>query len=201
LGYLPEAVLNYLSNLVWYHPENKEIYNIEEFIRLFEMEKINSSGARFNLDKLDWMNGEYIRQMSDDQLYQRVVQFIGNAYDEAIVKRTIPLVKERMKKLSDYVPLCEFLFKQPEKYEVDLIAKKELLSKIAEKLSSMEEWHAQTIGDTMLKTAQETGVKNSEYFMLLRVAISGKKISPPLNESMELLGQEECIQRIKNAVA
>ncbi len=123
LGYLPEAVLNYLSNLVWYHPDNKEKYTREEFIKLFKLEKINSQGARFNLEKLDWMNGLYIRDMNDDLLQKNLVKFVGNKYPEDLVGKTVPLIKERIKKLSDYLPLTEFLFKKPQKYDIDLAAK------------------------------------------------------------------------------
>jgi glutamyl-tRNA synthetase len=202
LGYLPEVVLNYLSNLVWYHPENKEIYSLEEFTKLVDVAKINSAGARFNLEKLDWMNGEYIRNMSDEQLFERITKFIGDGYDEAIVKLSIPLVKERIKKLADYVPLAEFLFKRPEKYEVDLSSKKDITSKVAQALENMkdEDWTANKIGEVMLQTAKDNNVKNSEYFMILRVAMSGKKISPPLNESMEILGKQECVERVKMVV-
>jgi glutamyl-tRNA synthetase len=198
LGYLPQAVLNYLSNLVWCHPEGKEIYNLEEFIRLFDLNKMNSQGARFDLQKLDWMNGEYIRNMTAEPLFQQIVQFIGPDFNPDIVQKTIPLVRERIKKLSDYVPLCEFLFKKPMSYEVDLLPKKELFAKIHTALSTLSDWNALAIGKSLQQTAIDVGLKNSEFFMLLRVAISGKKISTPLNESMEILGKEECLGRLSS---
>jgi len=197
LGYLPEVVLNYLSNVVWYHPENKEIYPLQEFIELLDLKKINSAGARFNLEKLDWMNGEYIRMMSDEELLKRLTDFIGEGFDPAIVKMTVPLVKERIKKLSDYIPLTEFLFKSPTTYEVVLSDRTQILEKTAENLSKLEKWEAAKIGDAMMATAQDLGVKNSEYFMTIRVAITGKKISPPLNESMEILGKDESLERLQ----
>lgn len=193
LGYLPEAVLNYLSNLVWYHPENREIYPIEEFIKLFNLSKINSQGARFNLEKLDWMNGEYIRKMSDDELKKRIISFHKNKYPDEIVEKTIPLVKERMKKLSDYEALCAFLFEKPTSYEIDLSKKKEILNEVKNVLNDLPDWEAEEIGNAMQDTAKKLGIKNSEFFMVLRVAVTGKKISPPLNESMELLGKENVL--------
>jgi glutamyl/glutaminyl-tRNA synthetase len=142
------------------------------------------------------MNGDYMRKMTKDELRRKIIAFIGNGYDEALIEKTIPLIQERIKKLSDYIPLCEFFFKRPDQYEVDLSSKKELLEKVTEKLERVKDWKAETIGEAMVDVAKELGVKNSEFFMVLRVAISGKKISPPLNESMELLGKEECLQRI-----
>lgn len=210
LGYLPEAVLNYLSNLVWYHPENKEIYDLEEFIKLFQLEKINSQGARFNLQKLDWINGEYIRKFKISDLKSKILNFYENKLDEKLVEKTIPLVQERMKKLSDYMFLCEFFFKKPEKYlpgeasaksgDIDLGTKKDLIKKMSESLEKVIEWKADKIGENMQTLATKEGVKNSEFFMTLRVAITGKKISPPLNESMEILGKEACLERLNNLI-
>ncbi|HLL60379.1 MAG TPA: glutamate--tRNA ligase [Candidatus Nitrosocosmicus sp.] len=200
LGFLPEAVLNYLSNLVWYHPENKEIYTIEEFIELLDITKINSQGARFDLTKLEWMNGEYIRKMQNEELRIKIYEFYNKELDEELIGKTIPLIKERIKKLSDYLPLTEFLFKDIGTYEVDLTSKKDLMQKIYESLKQIHEWNVLNIGEAMVNVAKENNVKNSEFFMLLRVAITGKKISPPLNESMEIMGKEKCLDQIKKII-
>lgn len=199
LGYLPEAVLNFLSNIVWYHPENKEIYPLEEFIRLFELQKINSQGARFNLDKLDWMNGQYIRMMKNEELAERLFIFYDKKLDKDKIIKTIPLVKERMKKLADYKPLCAFLYENVTP-EIPLTEKKELLQSVVNGLGSLSDWTAANIGESMVNVAKKLGVKNSEFFMVLRVAVTGKKISPPLNESMELLGKEKTIQRLQSVM-
>lgn len=200
LGYLPEAVLNYLYNLVWYHPEGKEIYNLNEFVSLFDLTQINSQGARFDLNKLEWMNGEYIRITENSELKNRIFNFYNKKYPESIIEKTIPLIKERIKKLSDYLPLCEFLFKKPETYEVDLSSKKNILEKIYATLTSLEDWQAQLIGEALQELATKENIKFGDFFMTLRVAITGKKISPPTNESMEILGKEECLERIKKLI-
>ena len=96
-----------------------------------------------------------------------------------------------------YVPLCEFFFQPPEKYEINLSSQKELFSKIVEKLQQISDWQAEELGGAMQSLASDLKVKNSEFFMALRVAVSGKKITPPLNESMEILGQTECLRRIE----
>ncbi|KKP86252.1 MAG: Glutamate-tRNA ligase, partial [Candidatus Roizmanbacteria bacterium GW2011_GWA2_35_8] len=116
--------------------------------------------------------------------------------DEKVVEKTIPLIKERIKKLSDYLPLCKFVFEQPTVYEVDLSTKKDLLKKTIEKLMSLNDWSTSKIGEKMMGTVEENNYKTGEYFMTMRVAITGKKISPPLNESMEILGKKECLHRI-----
>ncbi len=197
-GYLPEAILNYLALMGWSHPEGKEIFSREEFIRLFDFKDIHAVGPIFDLTKLEWMNGEYIRKAKISNLKFLIFNFYNKKYSEELIGKTVPLIQERIKKLSDYLPLCEFFFQKPEKYEVDISEKKVMLQKVAETISALADWKADVIGEKMQESAKNLGIKNSEFFMTLRVAITGKKISPPLNESMEILGKKECLKRIKN---
>ncbi len=196
-GYLPEAILNYLSLMGWSHPDQKEIFDLEEYVRVFDLKDVDTVGPIFDVVKLEWMNGEYIRMMQIEDLRFKIQEFIGDKYDKEIVAKTISLVQERIKKLSDYVPLCEFFFKSPEKYDVDLADQKELLGKILTALGQIDIWTAEKIGEMMMGLADQEEVKRGQFFMTLRVAITGRKISPPLNESMEILGKVECIGRVK----
>ena len=200
MGYLPEAVFNYLILLGWSSKDNREIIDKEEIVKLFALEAVNTNPHRFNITKFEWINGEYIRKLTISNLQLLISNFYENKLQEDIVKQTIPLVQERIKKISDYLPLCEFLFKEPDEYEFDLNSKKELFKKIEKKLQEIEEWKGTIIGEAMQNLAQQLGIKNSEFFMILRVAISGKKITQPLNESMELLGKEECLKRINKLI-
>jgi glutamyl/glutaminyl-tRNA synthetase len=143
------------------------------------------------------MNGEYIRKIQNSKLKTQILKFYKNTLAENVVEKTIPLIKERIKKLSDYLPLCEFFFKRPERFEIDLSEKKDLLLKIHNALISIDNWKAVIIGERMQSLAKTLGIKAGEFFMILRLAITGKKISPPLNESMEILGKEECLKRVK----
>lgn len=199
-GYLPEAILNYLSLMGWSHPDQKEIFDLEEYVRVFDLKDVDTVGPVFDVVKLEWMNGEYIRKMKIEDLQQKVEEFIGDKYDKEIVAKTIPLVQERIKKLSDYVPLCEFFFKPPKQYDVNLADQKDLLQKISKELERVEEWTADKIGEVMVALADQEGIKHGLFFMALRVAVTGRKISPPLNESMEILGKEECVDRIKKLI-
>lgn len=195
-GFLPNAILNFLALLGWTHPEEKEIFSIAEFIKLFELKDMRPVAPIFDIKKLEWMNGEYIRKMEVGTLKTKVLDFVGSQYDEKIVEKSIPLARERMKKLADYLPLCEFLFKTPEKYEIDLSAKKPMFAVVKEGLNKISDWKADKIGEEMVNSAKELNIKNGEFFMAMRVAITGKKISPPLNESMEILGKSACLQRL-----
>ncbi len=197
-GFLPEAVLNFLALMGWSHPEGKEIFSMEEFIQLFDLKDVNPVGPIFDLKKLEWMNGQYIMKSDVRSLKSKVFEFYKGNLSEEIIEKTIPLVRERIKTLSDYLPLCEFLYKRPEVYEEDLSTYSNILQAVSASLLSLQDWKADSIGDVMLKTAQDLAVKNSLFFMVIRVAITGKKISPPLNESMEILGKTESIQRLKS---
>ncbi len=196
-GYLPEAILNFLALMGWSHPEQKEIFSLDEFIKLVELKDLKAIGPIFDLVKLEWMNGMYIRETQNSKLKFQILEYIGKEYSEDIVEKTIPLIKERIKKFSDYLPLCGFFFKQPTAYDIEMGKYKETLKTVYKSLNNIQEWNVMNIGQVLVKTANELGIKNSEFFMMLRVAITGKKISPPLNESMEILGKEECLTRIQ----
>jgi len=196
-GYLPEAILNYLSLMGWSHPEGKDIFSLEEFINLFDFKDIKPVGPIFDLKKLEWMNGEYLRKSQNSNLKTQIWEFYDKKYSAELIEKTIPLIKERIKKLSDYLPLCEFFFQPPATYEVTFSATADLLKSIYDSLSLIKEWKVNIIGQQMQNLAKELNVKNSEFFMILRVVMTGKKISPPLNESMEILGKDESLKRIK----
>ena len=195
-GYLPEAILNFLALMGWSMPDGREIFSLTEMAENFRLEEVKPAGPTFNLEKLDWLNGEYMRKMSKAALQTKIVEFIGDKYSSDLVGKTIPLVQERIKKLSDYLPLAGFFFTRPKDYEIDLTENRSLLSSIHQKLSAVNDWKADLIGKSMQDLAIELKIPNSKFFMILRVAVTGKKISPPLNESMEILGKEEALSRL-----
>jgi glutamyl-tRNA synthetase len=195
-GYLPEAVLNYLALMGWSHPKQKEIFDLDEYIKVFDLKDMKPVGPVFDLVKLEWMNGEYIRKLDPKLLAFKISNYIGEKHSEEIVERTIPLIQERIKKLSDYLPLCEFFFKPPTEYQLDLKSHRKLFKKIHDVLAKITEWKTEIIGEKLQLIAQEEKIRNVDFFMWVRVAITGKKISPPLNESMELLGKKESLQRL-----
>jgi len=196
-GYLPRAILNYLALMGWSHPKQKEVFTMDEFIKVFDLKDMQAVGPAFDDVKLEWLSGEHIRLMDDDLLAERISTFIGEDYDKDLILKTVPLIKERVKKLSEYVPICEFFFKAPEKYQEDLKPHKKIIAEMHKELSKVDDWKADKIGDAMLTLANREKINISDFFMTLRVAITGKKITPPMNESMELLGKKECLKRLK----
>lgn len=200
-GILPEALVNYLSLMGWSHPEQKEIFTLEEYIKVFDLKDIQKTAPIFDPVKLEWINGEYIRRTHNSKLKTQICEYYkkyqNKELSESLVEKTIPLIKERIKKLSDYWNYCQFFFEEPKKYDIDLKDKKELLKNIYRELEKIIDWKGNAIGESMMNLAKKLNIKASESFMILRVAITGKKITPPLNESLEILGKNESLIRIK----
>lgn len=198
-GYLPEAILNYLSLMGWSHPEEKDIFDREEFMRVFELKDLKPNGPAFDIVKLEWMNGEYIRKSQKSEVKSQILNFYKEKnLDPDLVEKTIPLIQTRIKKISDYYPLCQFYFEDIKEYEIDLKEKSEILNSVANDLQKISEWNVQNIGDALMNSCKQSGLKTGDYFAILRVAITGRKISPPLNESLEILGKEKSLERLKN---
>lgn len=209
-GFLPEAILNFLANIVWNHPSGEETFPLKEFEKAFGLEPfkvdVKPHGAKFDMKKLEWMNGEYIRQMLDKELTKRLQEFLVDHPAKDKIASLVPLVKERIKKLSDFVPLTDFFFEKPE-YDLSVYEKiniknqKEVLSEIAEKMESMEKsWKAEIFEKTFRDLADKLGVKAGDVFQLIRVAISGQTVTPPLFESIQILGRNEVIKRVKESI-
>lgn len=205
-GFLPEAILNYLSNIVWNHPDGKEIYPLDEFIKLFEIKQIKSQGPRFDLLKLEWINGEYIRKMPDEKLAQRLEEYLVDHPAKLKIKPLIPLVKERIKKLSDFIPLTHFIFTEPE-YDIAVFQKLKIdnpakaLTEIVEALKKIPKpWNAKTFEETFRQLAQGLNLSASQIFQLIRVSVSGQLVTPPLFESIEIIGEEQTINRLEKLI-
>ncbi len=200
-GYLPAAVLNYLALMGWSHPEEKEVFSIEELTAVFELKDVHAVGPVFDLQKLTWMNGMYIRTLTPDQLQEHLIAFYGEeTYDQDLLKKTIPLIQERIKTLAEYAAYVQFFQKPPTAYAIDLSPYQSVMPVVQSRLAEQENWTADLIGQTLQQIAADHEVKPKHFFQMVRVVITGEKISPPLNESMEILGQDESVARFHYAV-
>jgi glutamyl-tRNA synthetase len=199
-GYLPEALINFLCLLGWSHPEEKEVFDIEEFIKLFDLKDLSPAGPIFNLEKLDWLNGVYIREKSDKELLQLIKSYAPKGADSDLINQTIPLIKDRIKKLSDYQELAGFFFKTP-KINKNLFEKnaKLHLQQAMEVLSGMEKWEKGEIERVLNQLIKKRGWGTSQVFMNFRIAITGSKITPPITDSVAILGKEETLKRLRNS--
>jgi len=208
-GYLKEALLNYLALLGWTPPSGKEILSLEEMTAEFDLSQVNVSPAVFDITKLQWMNGEYIRRMLDQELTNKLQEFLVDHPSKDKIGPVVPLIKERIKKLSDFVPLTDFLFEKPE-YDQEVFLKviseksklKSMIKGILEDMEKMEKpWEAKVFEETFRKLAEELGLSVTAMFQLIRVAVSGQLVTPPLFESIKILGEEETVKRVKEALS
>ncbi len=181
-GYLPEALLNFVILLGWAPKDNRELFTLPEFVEAFDENGFQKSNPVFNTTKLDWFNGHYIRQKSDEELLELIKSFTQYPVTLDMVK----LIKERITKLTDVDSLVRFFFEKPDPVEG--------LNK--EYLEAAYEW----IGgnQNLAEMARARNWKLGDFFMNLRLAITGQKITPPLTESMAILGQEKVLDRIKS---
>ncbi|OGM30112.1 glutamate--tRNA ligase [Candidatus Woesebacteria bacterium RIFCSPHIGHO2_01_FULL_41_10] len=199
-GYLPEAIINFLMLLGWNSGTKQEIYSLDEFIAVFDPEKITKVDlVSFDRAKLDWMNGQYIQKMDLGELSEKLLPFAPKTAKLEELKEIVPLINTRMKKLSDFSELCGFLFQSPDGGEDLSDDDKKHISKAQEALSNLETWDLDAINTSLMKAVDENSFKTSKFFMSLRLAITGHKITPPLNESLVILGKEETLARLKRS--
>jgi glutamyl-tRNA synthetase len=205
-GYLVEAILNYLATMGWSHPEEKEIFSMEEFIQKFELKDVSPVGPAFDIVKLDWMNGEYIRAMSDEELTQKLQKYLVDHPAKDQIAPIVPLVKERIKKLSDFIPLTDFFFEEPE-YDMEIFKKLRIsnyeliMNRLIEVFEQNKgNWDSEKFAEEYRNLANQLEISNTTMFQLLRVAVTGQLVSPPLFESIKILGEEKTLERIKKAL-
>jgi glutamyl-tRNA synthetase len=211
-GFLPEAFRNYLALLGWSPPDStKEIMSDRELIALFSLEGISHSNAVFDRTKLEWLNAEYIRAMPVDELTERllpIVRAAGYDVDPGKMQRIAPLIQERIKLLRDVLTAADFFFVDelppydtalliPQKG--DLAMAKRALERAREVLAHTEFNH-QALDQALRGTAKEMGLKAGQMFQPIRVAVTGRNASPPLFETLEVVGRETALKRISEAL-
>ena len=219
MGFLPEALLNFLAFLGWApgEGEEQEIFTPQELARHFTLEHVNKAGAVFSYDKLDWMNGEYIRAMPQDELARRVLPYLaaglGMSEEEiggtAKVAQLVPLVRERLKRLTDAVEWCDVFYKDsPPPPASALIGKKmdaasslAALQRVTVLLQGLPEWTESAMEPPMRALTEELGLKTGQLFGIVRTAVTGKEVAPPLFGTMVVLGREKVMQRMRAAEA
>lgn len=212
-GYLPEALLNFLALIVWNHPENKEVFDLQEMAKYFKFEDMSTAAPIVNLDKLDWLNGVYIRSLTPDELLSRLKShdLKHETTNKEYLRKIIPLIQERMKKLSEFEELTDFFFADEIKVDEKLLVQKnrtpdetkKILSTINNQLSTISpsNWNHEKLEQIGRSLCEELGWKPKDLFMTLRIAITGKIATPPLFETMEVLGKGRVFKRLEKAIA
>jgi len=206
-GYLPQALLNYLSLMGWAHPQELDKFSREDFIANFSLDKVKTTAPIFDLEKLRWLNGAYIREMDDSDLLTELSPFTPKGMTPTLARRVLPLVRERIRLLSEFNDQTEFFVTRPE------VPKEEVLSQSKHTgAETKQKLQAFTGGlgkikseDFKAKRLEETGRSFVEkdwsptrLFMTVRIAVTGKTATPPLFDTIEILGKKETLERLRD---
>jgi glutamyl-tRNA synthetase len=214
-GYLPEAMFNFLALLGWSLDDKTELLTPDEIVKHFSLERISKTAAVFNKDKLEWMNGVYLRGLSLEEFVQRAMSFLEKGLpaevkrplDISYIRRIMPLVQERARTLAEVPQLSDFFFVDKLEYDAGLLlgkmdkaeAIKSLQVSLA-KIDSLHDWDSTSLEAVFRPLAEELKLKTGVFFGLLRVVVTGKTAAPPLFQTMEVLGKERCLKRLKMAL-
>ncbi|HEV2034287.1 MAG TPA: glutamate--tRNA ligase [Candidatus Dormibacteraeota bacterium] len=192
-GYLPEALINYLVLLGWHPGTSQEIFSFDELVRVFSFERVQHGGARFDWEKLNWINGEYIRALDDEELARRLRPFLPKL-DEATILRACPALKTRLPKLAAAVELLDYLWTDPEPPSLDPDA----VGRIRAATAALKDvaWEPEAIHEALMRVVEASGLGPNKTFMPIRQAVTGKKISPPIDHTLALLPKEVAMSRL-----
>lgn len=213
-GYLPEAMMNFLATLGWNDGTEQEVFSKSELIEKFSLERVQKSPARFDEQRLLWLNGQHIRLLSLDDLYDRVVNFWPKSAENASEdyrKTVLSLAQDRLKTLADLPVLTSYFFEEPEidwslidgNKQLKKLARedvKSLLQSAASALTSTEEWTAENIQQTLNQLLESTGQKPGILFSLVRIATTWAPFSPALDETLYTLGKSKVLSRLEKAI-
>lgn len=217
-GFLPEAIVNFLALIGWSYDDKTEIMSIEELIERFDVKRIRPSSGMFDTEKLLHFNGVYLRSMSVDELTRRLAPKLSaaglvsdppTAAELERLRRLVPLIQERLKLLNEAPDLLEFFFARPEQYDPALLVPKKTepaeahaaLQAAKAALEAVADWSEPALEERLRALADELGLKVGQLFMALRVAATGRTVSPGLFETLVALGKDETLARIGNAAS
>jgi len=206
-GFLPEALLNFLALMGWTMPDGSEVFSFDQFCEVFELDQVTLGGPVFNMDKLRWLNGKYIREvLSPEELLKRVSGM--DCLQSEYLERLLPMARERMETLSEFFQVAHpFLVDRVHPELSDLIPKKgnkkdtlKALKATLKLLASTDPWTREKLETELRAQAESMQCKTGDLFMPIRVSVSGSRQSPPLFEMMEALGRDLCLQRLREAM-
>ena len=216
LGYTPEGVVNWIALMGWSYDDHTEFFNLADLIEKFSLEKLNPSPAAINFAKLDHFNGLHIRNLTTEDLANRLAPyFVSAGYPQAgtpagldLLRKMVPLVRERLTVLTDAPEVAGFFFHDTvTPNPMDLVAKGLTVEQSAEVacrslavLQALPDLRLETAEPPMRALVEELGLSAGQVFGILRVAVTGQKVSPPLFESMEIIGQQVVLDRIRTAI-
>ena len=199
-GYLPEALMNFLALLGWAPDGETTIMSADELRERFSLERVGASAATFDYEKLDWMNGVYLRALPVDEYAARLVSYLGEqGYDwpDDLVRASAPLVREKIERLGQFPAKAGFLFGEVEPDPA--LLDRTVLDAAAEAFEALDAWDAAAIEVALKELCERLEMKPRQAFQPIRVAVTGSTVSPGLYESLEVLGREESLARVRRA--
>jgi glutamyl-tRNA synthetase len=200
-GYIPEALINFLARLGWAYDDKTEVFSRDELLRLFSLERVSASPAVFDYEKLAWLNGVHLRNLSAEAYAERVLTYLrehGIEWDETLVRKAAPLVQEKIETLDQFPGYVRFLFEEVEP-EPALDGARPVLREAENTLAALEPFEAEPIEHALRGLAERLELKPRDAFQPIRIAVTGSKVSPGLFESIELLGRETTLRRLAAA--
>jgi glutamyl-tRNA synthetase len=199
-GYIPEALVNFLALLGWSYDDKTTVMSREELVERFTLERVGASPAVFDFQKLEWLNGVYLRALSPEEYATRLIAYLrerGYDWDEALARASVPLVQEKIATLAEYPEFAGFLFEEVEP-DPSLLNER-VLDEAERSLADAEPFSTAEIEESLRALADRLELKPRDAFQPIRVAVTGSKVSPGLFESIELLGREPVLERIRSA--
>ena len=197
-GYLPEAMVNYLALLGWNPGTEQEIFTLAELEQVFDIGRVQKGSAMFDWQKLDWINGHYIRALAPGELARRLAVYIPEL-DLATLERAVPALQERLPRLGDARELLEYLWSTPAAPDFDPDAREKLAA--ARSTLASVEWTAEAIESALDAVREEHGWSRNALFKPVRLAVTGKQVSPPIHYTLALLPQPEALRRMDTVLA
>jgi len=196
-GYMPEALINYLALLGWNPGTEQEIFTIEQLVGAFTFERVQHAGARFDWEKLNWINGEYIRALSDEELARRIKPFVPQV-DESTLQRAVPALKTRLHKLAQAVDYLDYLWTDPHPPVID----GEVAPRVGMAIEAVQrvEWEPEPIEAALEKAVAESGVGKGKFYNPLRDILTGKRVSLPIHFTFALLPKDVALFRLQRAI-
>jgi glutamyl-tRNA synthetase len=195
-GYIPEALVNFLALLGWSYDDKTTVMSREELVERFTLERVGASPSVFDFQKLDWLNGVYLRALPPDEYADRLIAYLreqGYEWDEELVRKVAPLVQEKIATLGEFPAFAGFFFAR---VEPDGEPDGQVLPAAAQTLAQVEPFEAGAIEEALRALADRLGLKPREAFQPIRLAVTGSKVSPGLFESLEVLGRDESLARL-----
>jgi glutamyl-tRNA synthetase, bacterial family len=211
-GFLKEALLNFVALLGWNAGDDKEYFELAEMIESFSLERVNKSGAVFNVEKLSWLNFEHLRRKPEAEVLQMLKNeisksvFKDNKYEDEYLIKVIVAMRERVSFVKEYLEKSPYFFTAPTDYDPDVIKKRwkedsaQQLKKLAENFEALKNPAKEDYENALHKTAEELGIGNGKLIHTVRLAVSGMGVGPGLYDLLFILGQNEVVLRINSAI-